>query len=332
MGVDIVPWAERRLPGRLVVENDTRPGGGLHNFFRDHLGSTQVTADFFTGALVCSSFYHPFGQSADPTACDGHTRKFTQKERDPESALDYFGARYCDSVSARFLSPDPLLDSAYVTDPQSWNRYFQSRNNPTRYFDPDGLQPLDGTLLQFFNAFFGQDLSTVDVQTGIVARIVTSIAGANGVTLGQTVYLDSGSAEAFENRLGRGITLVGHELVHTQQFQAWGPLFLPGYLQNYSFNRTHGRGVAGMPAQEAYESIQAESLAFAVSRVIQRFLDDNPGIFDKLQSNTPLTPDDLKRIGNALSEAARNGDLKEGYHVIDGKLVFIYFPQAEREE
>ncbi|HSR52113.1 MAG TPA: hypothetical protein VLV83_14880, partial [Acidobacteriota bacterium] len=39
--------------GRLVVENDTRPGGGLHNFFRDHLGSTQVTADFFTGALVC---------------------------------------------------------------------------------------------------------------------------------------------------------------------------------------------------------------------------------------------------------------------------------------
>ncbi|HSR68705.1 MAG TPA: hypothetical protein VLU25_12270 [Acidobacteriota bacterium] len=25
--------------GRLVVENDTRPGGGLHNFFRDHLGA-----------------------------------------------------------------------------------------------------------------------------------------------------------------------------------------------------------------------------------------------------------------------------------------------------
>ncbi|HSR69457.1 MAG TPA: RHS repeat-associated core domain-containing protein [Acidobacteriota bacterium] len=128
--------------GRLVVENDTRPGGGLHNFFRDHLGSTQVTADFFTGALVCSSFYHPFGQSADPAACDGHVRKFTQKERDIESGLDYFGARYCDSLSARFLSPDPLLASADPNDPQTWNRYSYTFNRPMLNVDPDGRDPI----------------------------------------------------------------------------------------------------------------------------------------------------------------------------------------------
>jgi RHS repeat-associated protein len=33
---------------------------------------------------------------------------FTGKERDAESGLDYFGARYYSSSMGRFSSPDPL--------------------------------------------------------------------------------------------------------------------------------------------------------------------------------------------------------------------------------
>ncbi len=33
--------------------------------------------------------------------------KFTGKERDAESGLDYFGARYYASSMGRFMSPDP---------------------------------------------------------------------------------------------------------------------------------------------------------------------------------------------------------------------------------
>ena len=45
--------------------------------------------------------------------------KFTGKERDAESGLDYFGARYFGSALGRFTSPDPLMASAHASDPQS---------------------------------------------------------------------------------------------------------------------------------------------------------------------------------------------------------------------
>ena len=61
------------------------------------------------------------------------------KERDNESGLDYFGARYFSGAQGRFNSPDPLLNSGRPWLPQSWNRYAYTLNNPLRYIDPKGL-------------------------------------------------------------------------------------------------------------------------------------------------------------------------------------------------
>ena len=65
--------------------------------------------------------------------------QFTGKERDAETGLDYFGARYYGSNIGRFTAPDPKPRSAHITDPQSWNRYAYTLNNPLKYFDPDGM-------------------------------------------------------------------------------------------------------------------------------------------------------------------------------------------------
>jgi RHS repeat-associated protein len=82
--------------------------------------------------------YFPFGEeyAATPGA---DARRFTGKERDAETGLDYFGARYYASRTGRFTTVDPvvLLDAAF-RDPQLWNRYAYVRNNPLRYTDPDG--------------------------------------------------------------------------------------------------------------------------------------------------------------------------------------------------
>jgi RHS repeat-associated protein len=64
---------------------------------------------------------------------------FTSKERDAETGLDYFGARYMSSAQGRFTSPDPLMASAKASNPQTWNRYSYTLNNPLRFVDPDGL-------------------------------------------------------------------------------------------------------------------------------------------------------------------------------------------------
>ena len=63
---------------------------------------------------------------------------FTGKERDAETGLDYFGARYMSSAQGRFTSPDAPFADQHVTDPQSWNLYAYGRNNPLRFVDPTG--------------------------------------------------------------------------------------------------------------------------------------------------------------------------------------------------
>jgi RHS repeat-associated protein len=68
--------------------------------------------------------------------------KFTSKERDAETGLDFFGARYMSSAQGRFTSADPFLNSAKLWDPQTWNRYSYALNNPLKIVDPNGLYNL----------------------------------------------------------------------------------------------------------------------------------------------------------------------------------------------
>ncbi len=67
----------------------------------------------------------------------------TGKERDSETGLDYFGARYFSSAQGRFTSPDwsekpQPVPYADLSDPQTLNLYSYVRNNPLRKADTDG--------------------------------------------------------------------------------------------------------------------------------------------------------------------------------------------------
>jgi RHS repeat-associated protein len=69
--------------------------------------------------------------------------KFTGKERDAESGLDYFGARYYGSSMGRFMSPDwnaraVPVPYASLGNPQSLNLYAYVGNNPLSHRDVDG--------------------------------------------------------------------------------------------------------------------------------------------------------------------------------------------------
>jgi RHS repeat-associated protein len=69
--------------------------------------------------------------------------KFTGKERDSETGLDYFGARHYGPNMGRWMSPDwsaqpSPVPYAKVNDPQTLNLYGYVRNNPLNRFDLDG--------------------------------------------------------------------------------------------------------------------------------------------------------------------------------------------------
>lgn len=72
--------------------------------------------------------------------------RFTGKERDTETGLDYFLFRNYSGSEGRFTSPDPDNFGAHATNPQSWNGYSYGLNSPLRYVDPLGLAPTDCNL------------------------------------------------------------------------------------------------------------------------------------------------------------------------------------------
>jgi RHS repeat-associated protein len=134
----------------------------------DQLGTPRMIFDQ-SGSLAGKSRhdYLPFGEDLFAAgrgtnlgygANDNVRQKFTLKERDSETGLDYFLARYYSSAQGRFTSPDEFTggpDEYYefhdlaaenptfyadLTDPQSLNKYQYCYNNPLLYIDPDGHQ------------------------------------------------------------------------------------------------------------------------------------------------------------------------------------------------
>jgi len=71
----------------------------------------------------------------------------TDQERDAETGLDYFGARYYDPWVGRFMSVDPeslggVTFGRSLADTQQTNVYSYVRNSPTRLIDPTGRIPI----------------------------------------------------------------------------------------------------------------------------------------------------------------------------------------------
>lgn len=71
--------------------------------------------------------------------------EFTGKERDSETGLDFFGARYFSGAMGRFTSADPLwVTTDRLVDPQRLDLYAYGRNNPLKFIDPIGMDVVMG--------------------------------------------------------------------------------------------------------------------------------------------------------------------------------------------
>ena len=131
--------------GGQLVATYANDGEGVHLQLSDWLGTRRLQTDHLGNPEeTCSG-----GSFGDDLNCvpvnngmDATEIHFTGKERDSESGLDYFGARYYGSSMGRFTSPDD--DSGEHADqPQSWNLYSYVQNNPLTNTDPDGHDCID---------------------------------------------------------------------------------------------------------------------------------------------------------------------------------------------
>jgi RHS repeat-associated protein len=83
------------------------------------------------------------------TVCFSPSR-YTDKERDGESGNDYFGARYYASSMGRWMSPDKPFADQHPSNPQSWNLYSYTRNNPLRFVDDDGQVVIENRTTTYY--------------------------------------------------------------------------------------------------------------------------------------------------------------------------------------
>jgi RHS repeat-associated protein len=139
------------IAGQLIAEyGGPATNGGTSYLTTDHLGSTRAVTNGSKG-VVARYDYLPFGEDLPAgtgnrtpglgyVTTDDTTQRFTSKESDTESGLDYFGARYCSPAQGRFISADSY--GGALANPQTLNLYAYVQNNPLAYLDPTGHSSL----------------------------------------------------------------------------------------------------------------------------------------------------------------------------------------------
>ncbi len=113
----------------------------------DRLGSASlITAGGdgpeAAGTVLREQRYSPFGTAETTVAgADAVSNGFTGQEQDDDTGLTNMGGRLYDSLTGRFLTPDPINPAAGWS--QGFDAYSYVLNSPLNFVDPSGFDPVD---------------------------------------------------------------------------------------------------------------------------------------------------------------------------------------------
>ncbi|MFH1544791.1 MAG: RHS repeat-associated core domain-containing protein [archaeon] len=121
---------------RIAMKTTEKPSE-VYYFHSDNLGSTSVMSNS-KGKKIAEENYSVFGEVLSSNGGNPTDFFFTGKELDKGTGLYYYGARYYDPNTGRFISADSF--SGRQTKPQTQNKYTYTSNNPLKYVDPTGME------------------------------------------------------------------------------------------------------------------------------------------------------------------------------------------------
>jgi len=195
--------------GERVARKD--PGNAVSYYFSDHLKTTDIVTDA-QGNILNESDFYPWGGELQFLANDSNHYKFTGKERDAETGLDYFDARYYSNGLGRFITPDwsavPVpVPYADLTDPQTLNLYGYVRGLPTTRADLDGHDWWDevkGTAIGTVN-FVGHAAKGIAISAiPVYGPKVVADGIVSSVTVAAQDYYNKGASGVMNEVLDQG--------------------------------------------------------------------------------------------------------------------------------
>ncbi len=205
----------------IPFKNDSTPA--VKYQLCDHLESSNVIVDS-GGALINCEEYTPYGDTSFGSFSQKRYR-FSGKERDEESALYYFGARYLAPYLGRWISVDPARFLSFS------NPYTYASDSPLSRVDPQGStdepvantsNPEDPLNYPDFESYAAQQPTPLTTES---KRATWDAAHASQSTSGSTAALGSG-------------VIKGSIQATVELFQPTSPNGTPlrGQLQLYSKN------------------------------------------------------------------------------------------------
>ncbi len=228
--------------GRYGVDDAVNSRGNGKSFewyLKNHLGSTMLVygtqwvddenlAD--VGAPIAAYDYRSFGEQVTLTESAGKvTENFTGKEKDDETELNYFGARYLDPMLGVWTSIDPKR--------QYQNPFIYAGNNPIMRIDPDGNLDANAIGLSLFMDETLKPQMQTAFETGVdigeKAIIASSVATIGVLSVG-----------AVAGAAGSGMITAGYERASVFVAENYGEIMAAGCIIN---GATSGPGPSSDP-------------------------------------------------------------------------------------
>lgn len=176
----------------------------------DHLGSI-IRVDNEYHAVVTELRYDAWGKETATTPRPSWLyRGYTGHEMLPEYGLINMNSRMYDPLNGRMLRPDNNV--TYPYNSQSYNRYSYALNNPLKYIDPDGNDPVTAAIL--IGMAVSTSLYTVQVARSpggfdnwnwtkfTWAAVSGAVSGLMGYGIGSTIGSISGTVQGELLRAG----------------------------------------------------------------------------------------------------------------------------------
>ena len=151
--------------------------------------------------------YTPYGASRGATITAPDNRGFLNKPDDKATGLTLVGARQYDSTVGRFITADPVLETA---DPTQISGYAYAGNNPVVHADPTGLFAIDPDL----DTQFGEAKKGTGKKVNPVARVAPGDGQTSGGTAPATKTKKRSAFSRFLTTLGNDAAGMAQSTVH----------------------------------------------------------------------------------------------------------------------